>query len=357
MIVPATSTTIKSRSECNPFKNNGKLPIFTAPMSTVVDEESFQRFEDNNINAILPRNIKLETRLEYAKDSKWAAFSLKEFEDFFCDINSINSDEDKPWKVLIDVANGHMVQIYDLVKQSKHIHGRKNITIMVGNIANPDTYQLCYNSGVDYVRCGIGAGRGCTSSTYVGIHYPMASLIRDIFSIKNAIFKHDNIKQLSWEEMPQIICDGGIDTYSKVIKALALGADYVMIGKLFASCIESADGFYVLTKNGIEEKVDYQTALDLYIRGEESLYKEFYGMASYEGQLAINGEVSKVPEGKCLSIGIDKSLKTWVKNMIAYLRSAMSYCDSYSLDTFNPKFVRTIYISSATQKSINPAIE
>lgn len=162
MIKPAVISSISSRKECNPYKEiDGKkyLPIFTAPMSTVVNEKNYDLWEDNNIIPIMPRNINLVVRNNYAKSGRWAAFSLNEFYEMFCNPYGTNNSS-VVWKPLIDIANGHMKIMYDYVKKAKEIHGDK-IQIMVGNIANPETYKLCYEAGVDYVRVGIGGGSGC----------------------------------------------------------------------------------------------------------------------------------------------------------------------------------------------------
>ena len=82
-IVPAPITTVEHRADCNPYLNDGMLPIFTAPMSSVVSEENFDLFESNKINAILPRSYSFDKRKEFALKGKWAAFSLQEFESNF----------------------------------------------------------------------------------------------------------------------------------------------------------------------------------------------------------------------------------------------------------------------------------
>ena len=99
-ILPAVVSDIASRSECNPYYLDGFLPLFTAPMSTVVDLENYDLFEENKIHAILPRNIDFETRIfECIKNNKWVSFSLGEFEKTF-----INDDiKFTKAKVLISV--------------------------------------------------------------------------------------------------------------------------------------------------------------------------------------------------------------------------------------------------------------
>lgn len=310
-IIPAITSGINSRSECDPYLQNNMLPLFTAPMSSVVNEGNFNIFEVNGINSILPRNIDIDTRLRYSKLGKWAAYSLKEFEEYFC-----NEEEktDKTWRVLIDIANGHMEKIYHLVEKAKRLH---KIEVMIGNIANPQTYYECCQFGIDYVRVGIGAGAGCITSSNTAIHYPMASLIYKCWEIKDRA----NCKT-------KIIADGGIRNYSDVIKALALGADYVMIGSLFAQLKESA----AVKNNG-------------------TVF--FYGMASAQGQCDISGGKTKTSEGIAKSLPVIGTVQGWVENMIAYLRSAMSYCNIKYVEDFNPDNVETYLMSNQAKNSIN----
>ena len=160
MVVPAKVSTIEHRSECDPFHKDGYLPIFTAPMSTVVNLNNYELFEKYHIHAIMPRNIEYDIRLEHALNNKWAAFSLNEFENFFCDEGYVKEYIKKKKKVLIDIANGHMKKLFVIVKKAKRLYG-ETLQIMIGNIANPFTYEEVFKCGADYVRIGIGAGSGC----------------------------------------------------------------------------------------------------------------------------------------------------------------------------------------------------
>ena len=162
-IVPAIKSNIEHRSNCNPFlsQHDNYLPIFTAPMSTVVNKENFALFEENHIIPILPRNFDLETRIEYLKLGKWAAVGLQEFEDLF-----LNNDWDFELypnvNVLIDIANGHMEKLHCIIHDAKvKYKWSHNFKIMSGNIANPLTYVELAKAGCDYVRVGIGGGSGC----------------------------------------------------------------------------------------------------------------------------------------------------------------------------------------------------
>lgn len=160
-IIPAVVSEINHRCECNPFTEDNKLPIFTAPMSTVLDENNFDLFNTNLIYAILPRSVDYGIRLDFLKKGHWVALSLKEFNDLFnCDNELLNGID--RMKVLIDIANGHMLSLFDNVSKAKERFNHR-LEIMIGNIANPETYKLAFQSGASYVRCGIGGGNGCFS--------------------------------------------------------------------------------------------------------------------------------------------------------------------------------------------------
>lgn len=147
-IVPAELSPISSRSEINPFTIDGQLPLFTAPMDTVIDESNIHSFEKNFINICLPRHVKYS---ELKNDNYFYSYGLDEIVQLF------ESDAQLPKKVLIDVANGHMQRLYDVSKQIKEKYGDQ-IELMVGNIANPHTYRKYCEIGVDYIRVGIGGG-------------------------------------------------------------------------------------------------------------------------------------------------------------------------------------------------------
>lgn len=359
-IVPAIKSNISHRSECDPYvRDNGEkmLPIFTAPMSTVVNEENFNLFEENHIISILPRNFPLATRIEYLGNGKWVALGLQEFKDIFLD---------KDWdfelypyvNVLIDIANGHMSELHDLIYSAKmKYHWKYSFKIMSGNIANPQTYYELAKAGCDYVRCSIGSGSGCLSSSNLGIHYPIASLISEIYEIKKKLYH-------SGENTPMIIADGGIRGFSDVIKAKALGADYVMCGGIFSQLVESAaptfyyqnDGKSITKINPFEHKITPIQGGGFDIDEEyvvDKLHKVFYGMASRRGQEDMNGEKTKTSEGVQKVFDCTTTISKWSENMTDYIKSAMSYTNCYRLDDFNTENVDCIVMSQQTKESIN----
>ena len=247
-IIPSIISDINSRSECNPFvdSNNNLLPIFTAPMASVVNEDNLDIFLKNGIIPIVPRNIDIKRRKYLINEQRWVALSLKEFEDLFItNAQDRQSDSNIHYFICVDIANGHMNLLYAKCAMAKELSNKLGykLTIMTGNIANPDTYKWICNFNIrykmrviDFIRVGIGGGSGCITTSNVSTHYPQASLIDECYNIKKQLLLETEDEDI----LPKIIADGGIRNYDHVIKALALGADYVMIGSLFAQCIESA---------------------------------------------------------------------------------------------------------------------
>lgn len=390
-IVPAITSDIESRSECNPYYqnfNNKILPIFTAPMESVCNDKNYKVFEREGIIPIIHRNVPIKKRLELLDAGKWCAYSLKEFKKYFAHTDSKTLIPDKTYYVLIDVANGHMQQIFDMVIKAKEIARIKkyNLILMTGNIANPDTYIKCCEVGIDYVRCSIGTGSQCLTSANTAIHYPNASLISEIYKIKQ-----QRINDLYFTT--KIIADGGMgnpeEAFSRSIIALALGADYVMIGGAFSSFIDSAaqlsSGYYkhyynefdlfcntieqrkILTDKNIQvsecsisDIITYQQlyedtnlAQDI-VDNWEHLKKKSFGMSSKQAQENnpnFNG-VYKTSEGKSIVVDVKYTCNSWVSNFKAYLKSTMSYCNARTLNEFIGK--QTLVIkSSGTYLSVN----
>ncbi len=311
-IVPASLSTISSRKEIN-STYEGKLPLFTAPMDKVIDETNVKIFEDNNINICLPRHVKYE---KLKNDNYFYSYGLDEI------IELLDNKSQLPKKVLIDVAQGHMKKLYDTAKLIKETFGN-NIELMVGNIANPDTYREYCEIGVDYIRVGIGGGSACTTSANVSIHYPMASLIEECAYYKGV-----------YDNPTKIIADGGFKNFSDIIKALALGADYVMLGGVFNKCLESCGDNFTKDNVNNEYHIIEPVHLDSYFKEGIDIYKYYRGMSTKEVQKSWNKSELKTGEGITKYNKVDYTLGGWCENFTDYLKSAMSYTNSRKLSDF-----------------------
>jgi IMP dehydrogenase/GMP reductase len=302
LIKPATISDISSRKSVNPY-HNGFLPLITAPMDTVVGLDNKDLFTSLKINLCLPRG---ENFLE-----GFVSYSLDEIVNKY-----VNNNLDPNGFYLIDIANGHMDILVTAIERIKEKY--PNLTLMVGNIANPKTYVLLSDAGADFIRVGIGNGGGCSTTVHTGIGFPMASLIQECYYVSCTL-----------DRPAKIVADGGMQNYSDIIKALALGADYVMVGNLFNKAIESCGDNYLWGKIKVNQKI-----AELAYRNKIPVYKKFRGMSTKEVQKKWGKQVLTTSEGVVRIRKVEYTLAQWVENFEAYLRSAMSYTNSTNLQEF-----------------------
>jgi len=323
-------TDIVSRTQINPFTKEGKLPIFVAPMTSILDETNYQLFIDSKVTPILPRNC-IETR---DQANIWHSYSLQEFEAIVDSPRDYNN-----YHILIDIANGHIKKLYELVKQAKKKW--PSIVIMIGNIAHPALFIDCCNAGVDFVRVGIGGGSVCSTSVQCGIHTSHHWFITEVKKL-NQYYQPNRTK---------LIADGGINTLDKAIKALGIGYDYVMMGKCFAQCEEACgETKEINCRKKYPQVAINSVSLDLErlklsdsddnplevkdIPGTGQLVRKYYGMASQQGQIDISGGCTKNPEGIETWVPVDNTLENFNTKFEAALRSTMSYVGAHNLDEF-----------------------
>lgn len=322
VLVPKVQTKIRHREECDVYTTFGynaidilTLPLIASPMDTVVSRENHKEFIRNGIIPCMPRG---QFAFDHHIDTKqyFQSFGLSEI---------IHSLEHEPQgyrqfynfnNILIDIANGHMEHLVEVIKKIKKNYPK--ITVMVGNVANPETYVILANAGADYVRCSIGTGAGCTTAANVAVNYPLGSLISECRKLKIRHGLHNT----------KIVADGGVRNYSDVIKALALGADYVMIGSLFNKAIESA-GFNYLYGVKISDKL-----AKILWRYDFPIKKKYRGMSTKAVQRSWGKTKLVTAEGITKYQKVEYTLYQWTENFKDYLKSAMSYSDAKNLDWF-----------------------
>lgn len=305
-LVPETLSMISSRSEVNALKN-GKLPLMCAPMDTTISLENYQLFDSLGFTVCMPRN-------RYALDNNvYNSYGIDEVE------LMVKGEIDVPAKVLLDTANAHSIRVYEVIKKFKETY--PDIKFIVGNIANPLTYEKYAEIGVDGVRAGIGNGSACTTSSNTSVHFPMGSLISECYQIK--------VKNNFTTE---IIADGGFRTFADIIKALALGADQVMIGGIISKSLQSCSTTYI-KEHGNYIELSQDMANILFLEGKE-IYKRYRGMSTKEVQKDWGKKTLKTAEGISFYNKVEYSIEKWVENFSDYLKSAMSYCNAKDLDNF-----------------------
>jgi IMP dehydrogenase/GMP reductase len=306
-LVPETLSSISSRSEIDIFTDEGKLPLMVSPMDTVIDLNNHMRFKLLGFEICYPRNVK-------SYRSGFSSVSLEEFEKIIETKCSVIP------KILVDIANGHMEKLYSLSKKfmEQYPYGE----LMIGNIANPKTYEKFAEIGVKYIRVGIGGGSGCLTSANTGVHYPMASLIKECYEIKK-----------QWGYETKIVADGGFRNYDDIIKALALGADYVMLGGVLNKTLESCSDTLLFGKF----KLSKETANKIWNKFpfmRRYFYKEFRGMSTKAVQKKWGKLKLTTSEGVHRMNKVEYTLSGWTENFKDYLKSAMSYTNSKNLNSF-----------------------
>lgn len=333
-IIPATVSDIEHRSECLPYYDafwstdadawclaGAHLPIFTAPMASIVNDKNYLDFDRNSINTIIPRTVSYERRLEIAKQLIWIAVGLDEFRKFIDEHDSLEDE----YRICVDVANGHMKKLIDMCAEAKNKFG-ENLILMTGNIANPNTYLEYAKAGIDYIRLGIGTGSVCATTDLTGIHFDPIELILSCrnrkFYVENNIKNFDGI----YKSIPKIVADGGVDSISDIIKALAIGADYVMCGSLFAACEEACGETRV-----IRTPVKFELGT---VAFKDETYRKHYGMSTEKAQKEMGNTKIKLSEGKEKWIEVNNTLPDFEKQFVAAISSTMSYCGKRTLEEF-----------------------
>lgn len=282
----------KSRKEINlntyAFGKELSLPIIAAPMDTVVNPEVCRLMEDNGGLAILPRFKDLEQSVAELKENKLftvLAIGIIAPDELHKKMQDLNPDS-----ILIEVAHAYQKPVLELCE---HIIARyPTIPLTVGNIATPEAIIEFARIGVRSFKIGIGPGAACQTRTVTGCGVPQGAAIYEARKVADTLKKKI-----------EIIADGGIKNSGDIVKALALGADSVMIGSLLASATESpGEVFYIDNKQ----------------------YKVYRGMASSDVMTergikrAAEGVTSKVPVRGTLT-EILQELKDGIQSGLSYL--------------------------------------
>jgi len=323
-LVPEVLSTISSRKEIKIFDEKGKLPLMVSPMDTVIDSNNTSKFFECGFEICFPRGVN-------SFYNGFKAISLDEFEDLIDGRIVINS------KILVDIANGHMERLYDLCERFLQI--RPFSELMIGNIANPKTFEKFASLGVRYIRVGIGGGSACLTSANTGVHYPMASLIEECYNIVN-LNKFET----------KIVADGGFRNYDDIIKALALGADYVMLGGILNKTLESCSDTYIFGKIKVSPNFAKMIWDSIpYMR--KFMYKKFRGMSTKQVQKKWGRKEIKTSEGIHKLNKVEYTIEGWTENFKDYLKSAMSYTDSRNLKVF--KGSEYVFITENAHKRFN----
>lgn len=282
----------------------GFLPIFTSPLESIVGENSSKLWTDYGIRPIIPRTEHLSSRLKYCP---WifSSFSLSEIQKEFIDKDKRSLGTSL--HVYIDYGNGHSTNLLNICYKLKQLYSTQ-IIIMCGNVGNVETYALYGKAGIDYMRVGLSSDTMIEKREF-GFHYPMASLLIDL----------SNYKKTGGIGLPEvkIVADCEISGYSDIMKAIALGADYVMVGREFSRIVEAEGTMYTRSKNQNTGEMEFT---------EIQEQERYYGTSGYHAKLnglcrSYHGNTKKKDTSLWSWVDIDISLQEWTEGF----RDCMTY--------------------------------
>ena len=218
--------------------------------------------------------------------------------------------------VVIDTAHGHSKGVLEILRNIKK--NFPSIDVIVGNIATKEAASFLVKAGADGVKVGIGPGSICTTRVIAGVGYPQLSAINEVS------------KALEGTSV-SLIADGGIKYTGDITKAIAAGADCVMLVSLLAGTKESPGGTIIY---------------------EGRKYKTYRGMGSIEAmqkgskdryfQDSINDSNKLVPEGVVGRVPYKGDLFESVHQFLGGIRSGMGYCGAKDIEDLknNARFVQ-----------------
>jgi len=289
-------------------------PICSANMDTVTEVEMAKMMWNLGGLGFLHRYASHEVILEWLKQIREArsiaipSIGIKA-EDF---IHSLIYMEAGVQAINIDIAHGDSKHMVDMVKRLTN----EGINVVAGNVATYEGAARLADAGAKVIKVGIGPGSLCTTRIVTGHGVPQLSAIEDVARLKK-------------DYEISIIADGGIRNAGDCVKALAFGADMVMVGSLLAGTDESP-------------------GKSLYLQNEKGLHywaKEYRGMASQAARDSVTKtDSSYTPEGESTYIKTKGPVEPIIQQLIGGMRSGLSYSGAQNLKEFQER-VRYVTIT------------
>ena len=335
-ILPADTNISLSLSN----KINLKVPFLSSAMDTVTESKMAIAIAKAGGIGIIHRNLKIKNQSNEIKKVKRKDYFVgaaigtnKE------DLERARSLSDSGVDlIVIDTAHGHSAKVLKTLSKIKKINSK--ISICVGNIATGEAAKKLYNSGADIIKVGIGPGSICTTRMVAGIGVPQISAIMEV---KKAL----NKKEI------KIISDGGIKFSGDIAKAIAAGADAIMMGSIFAGTDESPGKKFKINGKSFKQ-----------YRGMGSIGAMSSGSANRYFQKNYKDKSKFVPEGVEGRVEYKGSVSKIIYQLQGGLRSSMGYIGAKNLNELKrkAKFIKItkagfyesmVHSVEMTQKSIN----
>ena len=316
LLLPRYSSVVPSNTNLDVKLSNSislKVPFISSAMDTVTESKMAISMARNGGLGVIHRNLDINSQVKEIKKvkrydlmvgaaigtSKNELLRAKKLIDCGTDI------------LVIDTAHGHSKNVLNVLEKIKKFS--KKTTMCVGNIATYEAAKSLYNSGADVLKVGIGPGSICTTRMVAGIGVPQITAIM-------------NVKKALGKTKIKIISDGGIKFSGDIIKAIAAGADAIMMGSIFAGSEESP---------GKKFKIKNKT-YKLY-RGMGSIGAMSSGSSERYFQKKDKDKSKFVPEGVESRVLYKGSVNEIIYQLQGGLRSSMGYIGAQKLSEVNKK--------------------
>jgi len=305
---------------------NLELPYVSANMDTVTDHRMAFTMASHGACGILHRYLSIDEMLDEIKSYRqlFAENSIPE-QPMIVSIGVHDSDRvDSAFSVgirnfCIDVAHGHHALVKKKIQELRNKFGSE-VGIIAGNVASYQGAYDLFDWGADCIKVGIGPGSVCTTRIKTGSGYPQLSAVVSAYRAKLDFLSSNPGKEVF------IIADGGIKVYGDITKALASGADAVMMGSIFSGCKE--------------------TPGTVWRNENEEMTKSYRGMASAPAQSDFGIENIN-EEGVAVTVKYKGSVRHILSRMSKGVRSGLSYSGARNISELQQKakFVKVSYSS------------
>ena len=215
--------------------------------------------------------------------------------------------------IVVDTAHGHSHGVLEAVNRIKKLSNYAQV--IAGNIATPDGARALIDAGADCVKVGIGPGTICTTRMVAGVGMPQLSAVMEVAEVTH-------------KQGVPMIADGGIKQSGDIVKAIAAGAECVMIGSLFAGTDESPGEVFL-----------YQGRSYKSYRGMGSLSAMARGSADRYFQQDVSSNLKYVPEGIEGQVPYKGALGTVIHQLVGGLRAGMGYTGSATIKVLQKRAV------------------
>lgn len=302
-------------------------PFVSAPMDTVTESELAIALASLGGIGIIHRNLSIDNQVSEVKKVKEsgckvgaAVGSSAGYEDRVKALVDTGVDV-----LLVDSAHGYAIKVIETVK---YIKKNYDIDVIAGSIATREGAQALVDAGADGLRVGMGPGAICTTRIVSGMGVPQLSALLEVAEVAHAA------------DVP-MIADGGIINSGDVVKALAAGASTIMMGRMFAACIEAPGEVVKLKADQVPSR--FQDILD---GSDDYTFKTYRGMGSV-GAMKQGIEVSSedefhgksyqgdvlVAEGVEGLVPTSGTVKQLLDQMIGGINSGMYYVGTENIAT------------------------